>query len=175
MQKPDSAIMYLSNARTIEPKNRITIDALANAFFYSKNFDSAIYYWKYIVDNWDNNYEAMLNLVQIPISSGKYDEAEYYTDKLISYGEKKKELAEIYNIYGINIIKESESMAIKAWEKSIQIDSNFTKGFENLFRFYFDYKKDYSKARHYAIEMMKRRVSVPYNVRMELGLLTQDE
>lgn len=173
-QKPDSAIPYLKTALYLDTNNQKTYDALANAFFFTRNFDSAIYYWELIIKKWNDNYEAMLNLIKILISRNNFDEATKYADILKMNNYKTYELAEIFNLYGINILNKDEKLALTSFNYAIKIEPNYTKSYENLLRYYYEYKKDPKTARIYALELIKRNIKIPYSVRMDLGLIDEE-
>ncbi len=172
-QKPDSAIRYLKVALELDSTNSKTYDALANAFFFARNFDSALYYWELIIQKWSDNFEVMLNLVKLLITHNNFEQAVKYANILKINNYKTYELAEIFNLFGINILNKNEKLALASFHKAIEIEPNYTKSYENLFRYYFEYKKDKDKARIYAIELMSRNVKIPYQMRMQLGLIDE--
>lgn len=95
----------------------------ASLAFEDKNYDVALNFFKYIIDNYEGFFEAQAGYLNTLIMKNNYEEAVSYLDTLIAEeGYDKKDLAtyiEEKDEFGINILEDfSKSKIFKKWKRS---------------------------------------------------------
>jgi len=129
-----NAIVVLTQATKVEPRNLEVLKELAFAYYLQKNYSKAIETVKPLIDRKDADPQCY----QILGMNYKAIEEIKECEKMYKQGIKRFPASgELYNEYGEMLWSKQDYDAIKIWEKGIETDPNYSSNYYNASKYYY--------------------------------------
>lgn len=129
-----NAILVLNRAKQLDPKDIEISKALGLNYYFSKDYTKALEIYKPLLDKEEADDQCFQVAGDIYLALDDVKEC----DKVYKKGLKKfPESGALYNELGELLWAQKDFMAIKYWEKGIEMDPGFSKNYYNASRFYY--------------------------------------
>jgi tetratricopeptide (TPR) repeat protein len=134
-----NAILVLNSALKADPKNLEMLKDLAFNYYLNKNYEKGEEVAKPLVDRADADVQAY----QLLAMFYKADEELKDCERLYKDGLKRwPKSGALYNEYGELLGTKEYYLAVKQWEKGIEVDPNYSGNYYNAAKYYFYMRDD---------------------------------